>query len=82
MAVSTGVITSDTVVRAATMPRGTLWYAEASTAVSSVYDGVDNSGLKLLTLAIGDKIALGTPIEFKNGLFVETTAGSTVLHIG
>ena len=82
MSVSTGVITADTIVRAATMPRGIVTYAEASVAAAGVFDGIDNTGLKLLTLAIGDKITLDHPVEFKNGLFVETTTGSTILHIG
>tara|TARA_R110000803_G_scaffold79057_1_gene144448 strand:+ start:12972 stop:13217 length:246 start_codon:yes stop_codon:yes gene_type:complete len=81
MATSTGVITGDTIVRPAGS-RGVVTYSEASSAVAAVFDGIDDSGVKLLTLAIGDKITLDHPIEFKNGLFVKTTSGSTILHIG
>jgi|TARA_R110000744_G_scaffold242922_2_gene359955 hypothetical protein len=81
MATSTGEITTDTIVRPA-LSRGIVTYAEATTAAAKVYDGTTASGVLLLTLAIGDNVALDNPVEFKNGLFVATSTGSTVLHIG
>jgi hypothetical protein len=76
-AISSGAITVDTQV---TLNKAYVTHVSAIGGVINVYDGTSAAGLLVAQLAAGDQVSFDSPVKCDNGIFVDWTAGTALVH--